>query len=63
MAEQFLRLLIDCGMPKDDLDFLNGRGEIIHSVLMNGKPRSTLFTGSKAVAEQLSRDLNGKAPP
>lgn len=47
-------------MPTDDLDFLNGRGSVINQVLIKGMPRSTLFTGSKRVADKLSSDLKGK---
>lgn len=60
VLDQFLRLLLHCGAPPQDFDFLNGSGSIVNNVLVEGKPRSTLFTGSGKVAEKLAIDLNGK---
>ena len=60
VMDQFLKLMLHCGMPPHDVDFLNGQGTVVHQVLMAGKPRSTLFTGSQRTAEMLSCDLNGK---
>lgn len=55
-----MRLLLHCGMPRTDLDLLHGQGTAMHAVLMDAKPRSTLFTGSQRVAERLAIDLAGK---
>lgn len=60
VAEQFLRLLHDCGMPLTDVDFLCGRGQSMNHVMNEAQPRSTLFTGSKRVAEKLAADMHGK---
>lgn len=60
VMEQFLKLLLHCGAPPTDFDFANGRGSIINQILVEGKARSTLFTGSSHIAEKLARDLNGR---
>jgi hypothetical protein len=60
VIEQLVRLLLHCGMPRTDLDLLHGQGTAMHAVLMDAKPRSTLFTGSQRVAERLAIDLAGK---
>lgn len=49
-----------CGLPPKDVDFLNGKGQVVNEVLVKAQPRSTLFTGSKRIGEKLSKDLNGK---
>jgi 1-pyrroline-5-carboxylate dehydrogenase len=43
--EQFIRLLISCGMPVTDLDLLQGPGLTMSHVMKEAKPRNTLFTG------------------
>ena len=60
--EQFLRLLIHCGLPSSDLDFINCRGEVMGRLIKQSKNKIRLvqFTGSKEVAEQLSIDTKGK---
>ena len=60
VMEQVIRLLHACGMPAADCDFLNCDGAATHSLLMDGAPRNTLFTGSSRVAEALARDLAGR---
>lgn len=60
VMEQMLRLLHHCGMPLNDVDFINSDGATMHSLLMMAEPRMTLFTGSSKVAELLARDLHGK---
>ncbi len=60
VAEQLLRLLHHCGMPKTDVDFLVGPGTTMGEVLSKASPRSTLFTGSQRVAERLAVQLHGK---
>ena len=60
MAEQFIRMLHHVGMPKTDLDYIQGNGKVVGEILKQGHPRSTLFTGSQKVAEQLAVDLKGK---
>lgn len=60
VMEQMLRLLHDCGMPLDDVDFINSDGKTMNKLLLEGKPRMTLFTGSSKVANKLADDLNGR---
>ncbi|KAL6784673.1 ALDH12 [Auxenochlorella protothecoides x Auxenochlorella symbiontica] len=60
VLEEFVRLLHACGMPRADLDLVHGRGSTVNEILLRGEPRSTLFTGSKRVAEKLAVDLRGK---
>mmetsp|Transcript_24444 Transcript_24444/g.61429 ORF Transcript_24444/g.61429 Transcript_24444/m.61429 type:complete len:559 (-) Transcript_24444:41-1717(-) len=60
VAEQWLRLLHHCGMPPADVDMLHGPGTTMNQVLLDGKPRNTLFTGSQKVAEKICADLKGK---
>lgn len=60
VMEQFLRLLHDCGLPVDNVDFINSDGKTMNKLLVEGKPRMTLFTGSSRVAEKLADDLSGR---
>ena len=60
VMEQFLRMMIECGMPARDVDLVHCGGDAMHAVLMAARPRNTLFTGSSRVAEMLARDLRGK---
>ena len=60
--EQFLRLLIHCGLSPSDLDFINCRGQVMGELIKESKDKIRLlqFTGSKEVAEKLAVDLKGK---
>jgi 1-pyrroline-5-carboxylate dehydrogenase len=59
--EQFLRLLHACGAPPGDADLLHATdGSVVQKALVDGRARSTLFTGSRAVAERLSAALGGR---
>lgn len=60
VMEQALKLLHYCGMPKEDVDFLNCDGSVMNKFLLKAKPRMTQFTGSSKVAEKLCVDLAGK---
>jgi 1-pyrroline-5-carboxylate dehydrogenase len=60
VVEEFVRLLHACGLRKTDLDLLHGRGGAMGEIMRRAQPRSTLFTGSRRVAERLARDHNGK---
>lgn len=55
-----MRLLQHCGMPAGDVDFIHGDGKVVGGILKDAPARSTLFTGSQAVAEHLVVDLKGK---
>jgi len=60
VVEEFVRLLHECGLRKTDLDLLHGRGGAMGEIMHRAQPRSTLFTGSRRVAERLAREHNGK---
>lgn len=60
VMEQFLRLLIDCGMDPADVDFLNCRGPVAQQVICETPVRLTQFTGSSKVGEILAKATNGK---
>lgn len=60
VMEQFLHLLHDCGMPKEDVDMLNCRGPVAEELLMSSPIRLTQFTGSSRVAEHLATKTGGK---
>jgi hypothetical protein len=60
VAEEFVRLLHGVGMPKADLDLIHGSGQVVNELLLRAAPRSTLFTGSRKIAEKLALDLHGK---
>jgi len=60
VMEQFLHLLIDCGMDPSDVDFLNCRGPVAQELIVETPVRVTQFTGSSAVAERLLQATNGK---
>lgn len=60
VMEQMLRLLHDCGLPKEDVDFINSDGMTMNKFLLEAKPQMTLFTGSSRVAEKLAADLKGR---
>ena len=59
--EQFIRLMHECGLPKEDLSLLHGpNGSVMEHILKKGQARTTLFTGSQEVAEHLTKSLKGK---
>ncbi|CAM9559491.1 unnamed protein product [Ascophyllum nodosum] len=60
VMEQTIRLLHHCGMPMEDMDFINCDGSVMHGLLMSARPRVTQFTGSSKVAEVLAKELHGK---
>lgn len=60
VLEEFVRLLHHCGMSLTEVDICNGRGATVNEIMAQGQPRSTLFTGSKRVAEKLAKDFHGR---
>ena len=60
--EQFLRMLIYCGLPITDADMIHCGGSTMGNLIKdsNEKIRMLQFTGSSQVAEQLSQDMNGR---
>jgi 1-pyrroline-5-carboxylate dehydrogenase len=59
-AEEFLRLLIQCGMPKNDVILVHTNGENMEYLVSEIDLRMTLFTGSSRVGERLSKLLHGR---
>ena len=59
--EQFLRLLIHCGLSPDDVDLIHCRGETMGNLLdrISDSARMIQFTGSSQVAEAVARKVNG----
>ena len=53
VVEQFVRLLIDCGMPATDVDLLHGPGSTMGHILEKADPRSTLFTGESRLSDSV----------
>uniref|UniRef100_A0A1J3H7Z4 Delta-1-pyrroline-5-carboxylate dehydrogenase 12A1, mitochondrial n=1 Tax=Noccaea caerulescens TaxID=107243 RepID=A0A1J3H7Z4_NOCCA len=60
VMEQMMRLLHYCGLPLEDVDFINSDGKTMNKILLEANPRMTLFTGSSRVAEKLALDLKGR---
>ncbi|CAD6271412.1 unnamed protein product [Miscanthus lutarioriparius] len=60
VMEQMIRLLHDCGLPVEDMDFINSDGVTMNKLLLEANPKMTLFTGSSWVAEKLAADLKGR---
>ncbi|XP_022137344.1 probable aldehyde dehydrogenase [Momordica charantia] len=60
VMEQMIRLLHHCGLPLEDLDFINCDGKTMNKLLIEANPSMTLFTGSSRVADKLAVDLKGR---
>jgi len=60
--EQFLRLLIHCGLSPHDLDLIHCRGEQMGELISSAsdKIRLVQFTGSSTVAEHVANTVNGR---
>jgi 1-pyrroline-5-carboxylate dehydrogenase len=60
--EQFIRLLIHCGLDPNDLDYIHCRGENMGSLVAEAADtiRLVQFTGSSAVAERVAATMHGK---
>lgn len=52
--EEFIRLLIYCGMPATDVDLIHVRGSVFEKIYDLVDIRMTQFTGSSLIAEKLS---------
>ena len=59
--EQFVRMLIECGLPAQDLDLIHCRGASMGRLIEAARPhiRMLQFTGSSGVAERLADVVNG----
>ncbi len=60
VLEQFVRLLIACGMPPSDLDLIHAEGRVMGELVERAPIRNIQFTGSSEVAELLSKQTHGK---
>jgi 1-pyrroline-5-carboxylate dehydrogenase len=60
--EQFLRLLIEAGLPPRDVDLIHCRGEVMGRLLEQAvtELRMVQFTGSSGVAERIANTFNGR---
>lgn len=60
--EQFLRLLIEAGLPPEDVDLIHCRGEVMGKLLDAAVAdlRMVQFTGSSSVAERIAHNFNGR---
>lgn len=58
--EEFIRLIVACGMPADDVILVHTNGENMEQLLLQVDPKMTLFTGSSRVGEKLSKLLSGR---
>jgi 1-pyrroline-5-carboxylate dehydrogenase len=60
--EQFIRLLIRCGLDPADLDYVHCRGSKMGELIAKAADtiRLAQFTGSSTVAERVSETLNGR---
>lgn len=61
VIEQFLRLMLHCGLPPTDLDLIHCDGANAEKIIrMTPEIRNIQFVGSSRVAEHLSSLTNGK---
>jgi len=58
--QEFVNLLLKCGMPKNDLALIHCNGSNMEHLLTNSRLRMTQFTGSSHVADKLSVLLKGR---
>ena len=60
--EQFLRLLIEAGLPAGDVDLIHCRGEVMGKLLESAVTdlKMVQFTGSSSVAEHIAHQFNGR---
>jgi len=60
VMEQFLRMLLFCGAPPSDFDFINCNGPTMENLIQKSNPRMLQFTGSSKVADHLAVLTKGK---
>lgn len=58
--EQFLYFSHACGMPKEDVNFINCSNESMEHVIENADFKVVQFTGSSRVAERIAQKTNGR---
>lgn len=60
VMEQFLLLSQSCGMPLEDVNFINCSNASMEHIIDKADFRLIQFTGSSQVAEHLSKKTHGK---
>ena len=60
VAEAFVRLLLYCGMPPEDLLLIHCSGQVMEKLVTDPVVQFTQFTGSTSVAERLLELTKGK---
>ncbi|MGD2064848.1 MAG: aldehyde dehydrogenase family protein [Dehalococcoidia bacterium] len=60
VAEAFVRLLLYCGVPQQDLLLIHCSGQAMEKLATNSVVQLTQFTGSSSVAERLLELTKGK---
>jgi 1-pyrroline-5-carboxylate dehydrogenase len=60
VAEAFVRLLLHCGMPEQDMLLIHCSGQVMEKLATNPVVQLTQFTGSGSVAERLLELTKGK---
>lgn len=60
VMEQLIRLMIHCGMPPSDVDFIHCGGRTMGDLIDRAGFRVTQFTGSSVTAEDLAHATHGK---
>lgn len=60
VIEQFIRMLLSCGMPRNDVALIHCDGATMEEIIRQTHPAMTQFTGSSKVAERLTFLTRGK---
>jgi len=60
VMEQFIRMLHHAGLQTTDIDYIYSDGPVMGELMVRGESRMCLFTGSQAVADKLTIDLQGR---
>ena len=60
VLEQFIRMLLFCGLPPQDVDLIHTDGPNMENLILQSPIRLTQFTGSSRVAERLVEKLKGR---
>ena len=60
VMEEWVRLMLECGMPPEDVNLIHCKGSVISRLIEEGNPRMTQFTGSSSVAELLAAKTKGR---
>ena len=60
VIEAFIRMLLSCGMPKNDVALIHCSGLVMEEIIRQTHPAMTQFTGSSRVAKRLLFLTRGK---